>query len=1211
MAEWQGRSGVALCHPSLTSAGKAILTKAIRRAGWSTDQFTICQPHDIPAGTRAIVALGDPAQEALTGWFGGKRSVKYTRGYLLQGFSGLPVVPTFDPTQLAQGQMKLLGLLMNDIGVALQAAVGARKVCLDPKTVTNYRVGLDALRELYAEAVADPNLLVAFDLETATSWGEDEDESIEFSRDVEDGEFDGSVTSDSDNSGCDDESTNSPNLSRNALDIAKAGIRTVQFSLRPGTGVSCDWSDECRDWVQRIMQLPNPQAGHNCFYYQTKVLMANWKWKDINRIKVGEYVKSVDVSGQVCNRIVTAVSHTKDLRDWVEVKVDGGYKRGSGRWGNPGVVCTPDHKWILEGGQKTEAKDLLPGDLIRVPGLGNEHIIFGSLLGDGSISQSQKGRFVCGHSNKEWAEAKANSFGASIKPVEIKTGYKPGSVIYTFSGQVGHFWRDWMYREDGSRIWLPPSLEALAIWYGDDGCLAKQQNATFSLHKYPDQIANIKAWFEKIYGPCSIHNDAVLYLHKETSEKFFRDIEEFLHPSMSYKLPFEFQGNYNGWMEEKVPQLGMVESVTPVNKIGKWAKHKYCMTVDETHTFFTRMGLVSNSWLFDEPILRNHGVEVREGTHDTLWLSHHLQPDLPKHLQGVASWINFPFPWKHMSGADLDFYGSVDVDSVQWIMRDLPPKLKRLGLWEGYERYVRQFRPVLAAMEKRGIPVSKSKLEELRTWLGQEITRMDSELQPMIPAELKGRKIWKSWPADTKPLVEEYKQSEIAQIKSVLEAEGKKVTKKALALVVKPGDLPEPHRSIISEELGYEWDGDQLYKTLDFNPRSSDQILQFIRAKGYPVPKRFKDQKDTTSDKELAKLEVKTKDPALGLVRSIRAYSKMSNAYAGKQLPDGTVEGGWQPGPDGFLRATFTFGPATWQLSARNPNVMTTPKRRKELAVKFRQCIEAPPGYKLVSFDFKSFHALTTALEARDPLLMRLSRLDVHSFLAGHLVKYPGIETCTDMSDTDLAEYLEEIKSKHKNVREFQAKPCVHGTNFGQSARRMYFEYADHFENQAAANRLLDLYKALFPRLFKYQEDVCEEADRNGRLTTKWGAIRWFFDVKRWVWRDGKWISALGRDAEKVKAFKPSNDAHGMFRDKVLQAYERGWTEKYGLCNLIHDDTLWMCPDNLVEECIANVKPLLESPVPQLADPVMCPDGFVCGVDGSVGTNWADMKGIK
>jgi len=878
MAEWQGRSGVALCHPSLTSAGKAILTKAIRRAGWSTEQFAICQPHDIPAGTRAIVALSDQAQEALTGWFGGKRSVKYTRGYLLQGFSGLPVIPTFDPTQLAQGQMKLLGLLMNDIGVALQAAVGARKVCLDPKTVTNYRVGLDALRELYAEAVADPNLLVAFDLETATSWGEDEDESIEFSRDSEDDSeerLEGGSDSDSGSVQLDQ----SRSLSRDALSIERAGIRTVQFSLHPGTGVSCDWSDECRDWVQRIMSLPNPLAGHN-------------------------------------------------------------------------------------------------------------------------------------------------------------------------------------------------------------------------------------------------------------------------------------------------------------------------------------------SWLFDEPILRNHGIEVKDGTHDTLWMWHHLQPDLPAHLQGVSSLYGMPFPWKHLSGADLDFYGAADVDAVQRIMLGLPTALKRLGLWDGYERYVRQFRPVLSAMERRGIPVSREKLEELRTWLTEEVTRMDSELQPMIPTELKGRKVWKSWPADTKPFVEEYKQSEIAQIKSCLEAEGKKVTKKALSLVVKPGDLPEPHRSIISEELGYQWDGDQLYKTLDFNPRSSDQILQFIRAKGYPVPKRFKDQKDTTSDKELERLEVKTKDPVLSLVRSIRAYSKMGNAYAGKLREDGSVEGGWYPGPDGRLRATFSYGPATGQLSAKSPNVLTTPKRRAELANKFRQCIVAEPGHKLVELDYTAYHARTLGLAAQDAAYMKLAAMDIHSFVAGHMIKYPGIETALTLSDGDLKQLLEEIKSKHKNVRNFKAKPAILGIGFKMGKRRLYYENRDSYENEAEAGKLISLLHELFPNVFKWQDAICEKADKDGRLINSWGACRWFWEVTKWARRDGQWVKSTGRDAEKATAYLPSSNAHFMLRDKLLQANSQGWLDRYGLINVIHDAVLFHCPTNLVDECVHNIKALMEAPVLQMADLKVAPAGFTCGAEAMVGSDWSNMEEV-
>jgi len=877
MAAWNGTSGVAIVCDQLTAGGKAVLSKAIRRAGWQTEQFFICRYDDVPAGTRALVACGDRVLDELTGWKGGKRASNYTRGYLLPSFSGLPCIPTFDPSKVAMGQMKLLGLVMNDLGVALQAAVGTRKVCNDPKSIVNYKVGLTALRDLYLEAKNDPSLLVAFDLETATSWGEDEDESIEFSRDSEDADtasdFDEESGQESDNELGANKRTG---LSRDALDIGRATIRTVQFSLRPGTGISCDWSDECRAWVQRIMSLPNPLAGHN-------------------------------------------------------------------------------------------------------------------------------------------------------------------------------------------------------------------------------------------------------------------------------------------------------------------------------------------SWLFDEPILRNHGITVKEGTHDTLWMWHHLQPDLPAHLQGVAGLYQMPFPWKHLSDADLDFYGAADVDAVQRIMLGLPQALRRLGLWEGYENYVRKFRPVLAAMERRGIPVSKQKLEELRTWLGQEITRMDSELQPMIPGTMKGRKYWKTWPADCKPFMDEYKQDEIAQIKSCLEADGKKVTKKALSLVVKPANLPEPHRSIITEKLGYAWEGDQLYKELPFNPRSSQQIIGYIKAKGYPVPLKFKDKSETTSDKELERLEVKTKDPVLTLVRGIRAYSKMGNAYAGKLLEDNTIEGGWQPGPDGRLRATITFGPATGQLASRNPNIMTTPKRRRELAGKFRQCIVAEKGHWLVELDMRAFHARTLGLAAKCDRYMKLADMDVHSFVAGHLVKFPGIETALDLSDSDLKQLLGAIKKRHKDIRDFKAKPAILGIGFRMSKRRLYFECRESYSSEAEAGKLIDLLKALFPKVFKWQDDICEEADRTGKLINSWQACRWFFDVMKWTMRDGRWIKGFGRDAEKCVAYLPSSNAHFMLRDKLLQAGDQGWLERYGLINVIHDAVLFHCPTRYVEECVNNIKGLLEAPVLQMADPEVAKLGFTCGAEAMVGPDWNNM----
>lgn len=880
MAAWLGKSGVAIVCDQLTAGGRAVLQKAIRRAGWQTEQFHLCNWTDVPAGTRALVACGDRVLDELTGWSGGKRASAYTRGYLLPSYSGLPVVPTFDPSKVAMGQMKLLGLVMNDLGVALQAAVGTRKVCSDPKAVVNYKVGLQALKDLYAEAAANPELLVAFDLETATSWEEDEDESIEFSRDGEDESSEENVEDDS-VVGVGSQSNPSRSDSRDALNIERAGIRTVQFSLHPGTGISCDWSDECRAWVQRIMSLPNPLAGHNSTY-------------------------------------------------------------------------------------------------------------------------------------------------------------------------------------------------------------------------------------------------------------------------------------------------------------------------------------------FDSPILERHGIVFDGGgpIYDTMIMARHHQPDLPANLQSVCSWIGFPFPWKHLSGPDLEFYGAADVDAVQRLMRDLPPKLKRLGIWEGYDRYDRDFRKVLAPMEKRGIPVSKKKLEDLRFWLNTEMEQMNAELQPLIPPSVKGRKYWKTWPADCKPFIEVIKKEWADKVRFEYERNQKKLTKKAQTIVLKPEGLGQAWREALTAELGYSWEGDQLYKELDFNPRSSPQIIAYLKERGYPIPKKFKDGKDTTGDKGLEALEAKTKDPVLRLTRGIRAYGKMENAYTGKLQPDGTIEGGWQPGPDGRLRATIGYK-STGQLAAKNPNTMTLPKRRKELAKKFRQCIEAPDGYKLIEFDYKAFHSLTTALESQDPVMYRLAPIDPHSFIAGHMVKFPGIETCLDLNDADLTALLKEVRKQHPRVRDFQAKPAAHGTNFGQKARRLYFEYSEHFENERAAQRLLDLMGELFPNLFAWQKRIVEKADDDGKLISRWGYVRWFWDAMKWERdRDGRWMRKPSKGAPAAMAFFPANDAHIMLREKLLQADEKGWLERYGFINPVHDALWFLCPEKLVDECVPNVKELLEAPVPQLADPVMCPAGFVCKVDGSIGKNLGDMEEI-
>lgn len=101
-----------------------------------------------------------------------------------------------------------------------------------------------------------------------------------------------------------------------------------------------------------------------------------------------------------------------------------------------------------------------------------------------------------------------------------------------------------------------------------------------------------------------------------------------------------------------------------------------------------------NVWTFDNRVLRAAGAREsldlapRGTVHDTLTMFHHWQPDLPAHLQAAASFVQFPFPWKHYGTDDatLPFYGCCDVDATLRLYTMLEKTLRRDGIWndEGY-----------------------------------------------------------------------------------------------------------------------------------------------------------------------------------------------------------------------------------------------------------------------------------------------------------------------------------------------------------------------------------------------------------------------------------------------------------------------------------------------------------------------------------------------
>lgn len=913
----------------------SILEKAIKLSGSTRDDFWLtniirCRPpNNFLAGAeyerasidhcnqylrraidelrpRAILSLGSIPTRELTGMAGGKRSISYIRGYCLTGSNGLPVVPSYHPAFISRGNTRLIGLLVKDIMSAKSAAAGRLNPVVDPTIEMEALEGIHALEELYREALADPLLWIAYDIETASSVGGEEDGIVEFEFGGNNGptDIDGAATGY--NQGMEEGSNEVKRLSeassdqRRVSDLGKldthdADIISIQFALSDTKGVYGDWRDErVRDLAKRILELPNPKVG----------------------------------------------------------------------WNNS---------------------------------------------------------------------------------------------------------------------------------------------------------------------------------------------------------------------------------------------------------------------LFDDPILRRHGVQINGYTHDGLLMRRALQPDLPAGLQQVAVDYGWPFPWKHHSGSNSVLYGVADVCSLVKIASRLPSELDRFGMWTGYNRFIREVREkVLDPWEKRGIPMSRLRLDEFRSWLGTEVDRMQGELVGHVPEALHGRHPkggYKTAPAHVRAWIRlwlpHFFESTEKTLKDGTTKEVKSKTKVSdVYHRLVTGELPENLASLLiffpDLHLG-SFDGTpRLYEHVPFNPRSSKQMIAYIKHKGYQVPKTFKDGKETTGDKLMKRLEVQTKDPVIKLAREIRTHEKMRDSYTGTVDDMGVARGGWIPDADGRLR-TRALTKSTWQFSSVSPNVFTMPKRRGDLAKQFRRCMAAELGHVLVEFDYKAFHDLTTAALAGDERKWRTAKIDPHSYVAGWLVKHPGIEKALDMPDADLQEYLLEIKKKHKKVRDEQAKPLNHGTNFGQSYRRLFFENEEYFESETQAKQLLLLLKRVYPKTFAWQEQLLESLDTGrGRvpyLQSVWGARRWFWDV--WIWKknyQGEWYKAKGQDAEKALAFLPANHAHGMFRLKMLEMAEAGWLDEYELVNFPHDALVFHPPRNKVDDCIENVKWAMQFPVMELAHPTLCPDGFSCGVDVQWGYDLGSME---
>ncbi len=349
-----------------------------------------------------------------------------------------------------------------------------------------------------------------------------------------------------------------------------------------------------------------------------------------------------------------------------------------------------------------------------------------------------------------------------------------------------------------------------------------------------------------------------------------------------------------------------------------------------------------NGWIFDSPILKRNGFRLNGLQEDLMWSWHHSQPDQPASLQYVASFFGGYGPWKHLSDSQPELYGSLDVDNLQRINAQLPNDMKQIGIWDSYTKFVRDFHPILERMQDRGMRIDLERRDIFEVEVELATEEIDKTILANVPPELHGMQ-----PADG---IKQW-NGDLKRIRDEVMAEANSLVPKKKDWVKKFADL-HPFYQIriitrVKEELGdyYKWGEFSLptgdielrpYKVKLFNPNSTQQLMEYMKLRGIPIPKSL-DGKATTGKKELERVAKVTKDVVLTNILELRKQRKVVSTYVQ----------GWQVGGDSAVHTTFTFAPATWQLSSRNPNIQNVPKHG-EFAKKFRECIVASPGHTLI-----------------------------------------------------------------------------------------------------------------------------------------------------------------------------------------------------------------------------------------------------------------------
>ena len=162
---------------------------------------------------------------------------------------------------------------------------------------------------------------------------------------------------------------------------------------------------------------------------------------------------------------------------------------------------------------------------------------------------------------------------------------------------------------------------------------------------------------------------------------------------------------------------------------------------------------------------------------------------------------------------------------------------------------------------------------------------------------------------------------------------------------------------------------------------------------------------------------------------------------------------------DGFIRASYLqMGANTGRMSCMSPNLQQVPRDQR-----FRACVQAPQGWKLVVADYAQMELRLAAAEAGDELMIRAFQED------------KDLHTLTAMQIYGVGE--DEVTKEQRQI----AKSANFGLLFGSGARglRNYAGATGIQMSMEEAGVIRDKFHEAYTGIHKWQRQAADAANRS------------------------------------------------------------------------------------------------------------------------------------